>query len=74
MPKPTFSWIFTEEDLPVVANASDILGGSILLLKNVTKKMEGLYKCTAANTAGAVTLNATLRVLGNMTFMLMFLI
>lgn len=64
VPKPTLSWIFNDGDLPSVADVNDTEEGSLLQLPNTTKIMEGKYKCTARNKAGAVDSISTLRVLG----------
>ena len=67
VPKPALTWKFKDGDPSSVASVRDIQGGSVLLLQNATKNMEGMYKCIAINTGGAATSNATLRVLGNIT-------
>lgn len=67
--KPALTWKFKDGDLPSVASVRDIQGGSVLLLQNATKNMEGMYKCIATNKGGAATSNATLRVLGSITEM-----
>ena len=64
-PKPTLNWTFSEAgDLPEGALVEYNEGRSFLKLKNVSKLMEGAYKCTAKNKANSTTASATLRVLG----------
>ncbi len=63
-PKPTVSWKFNDGRLPSRAFEKPTEDGSNLLLPNVTKDMEGTYRCTAENKANTTSLTSTLRVLG----------
>ena len=68
-PKPTLRWTFSEDgDLPLGAVVEYNEGRSFLKLKNVSKLMEGTYKCTAKNKANSTTATAALRVLGMFWF------
>ena len=64
-PKPTLNWTFSEDgDLPRGAVVEYNKSRLFLKLKNVSKLVEGTYKCTAKNKANSTTATATLRVLG----------
>ena len=63
-PKPARTWKFNDASLPPLAIEKSTEEGYQLLLPNVTKHMEGTYKCTAINKAGNATSTATLRILG----------
>ena len=63
-PKPTVAWTFNDGNLPSFAFEKHTEEGSHLLLKNVTKDMEGTYRCRAENKANATSSTSTLLVLG----------
>ena len=63
-PKPAVTWKFNNGTLPPLAIEKHSEVGSYLLLPNVTKDMEGSYKCTAKNKAKATSATSTLCVLG----------
>ena len=74
-PKPTLNWTFSEDgNLPEGVLVEYNESRSFLKLKNVSKLMEGTYKCTAKNKANSTTATATLRVLGMPCFTLITLI
>lgn len=63
-PKPTVSWKFNDGRLPSLAIEKHTEVGSNLFLSNVTKDVEGTYRCTAENKANTTSSISTLRVLG----------
>ena len=74
-PKPTLNWTFSEDgNLPEGVLVEYNESRSFLKLKNVSKLMEGTYKCAAKNKANSTTATATLRVLGMPCFTLITLI
>ena len=64
VPEPTLSWRFNDGDLPSGVYQISLTEGSFLELPNVTKEMEGIYKCTAENKASATTSSMYLHVFG----------
>ena len=64
VPEPTLSWRFNDGDLPSGVYQISLTEGSFLELPNVTKEMEGIYKCTAENKASATTSSVYLHVFG----------
>ncbi|XP_022810524.1 carcinoembryonic antigen-related cell adhesion molecule 1-like [Stylophora pistillata] len=63
-PTPTFAWTFNNADLPSGIHQTDQEGDSFLELPNVTKEMNGTYKCTAKNKKNTTSSSATLLVYG----------
>ena len=64
VPKPTFSWKFNDGYLPSGISQASLSEGSFLELPYTTKRMEGIYKCTAENKANTTTSSAYLHVFG----------
>ncbi|PFX14135.1 Hemicentin-1 [Stylophora pistillata] len=64
IPTPTFVWDFNNGDLPSGIHQTDQEGESLLELPNVTKEMNGTYKCTAKNKESTTSSFATLLVYG----------
>ena len=64
VPKPTFSWTYNDGDLPSGIKETSHGDGSFLDLLYTTKRMEGIYKCTAENKANTTTSSAYLHVFG----------
>ena len=64
VPEPRLSWSFNDGDLPSGVNQTSLSEGSFLELPNTTKRMEGIYKCTAENKVDATTSSAYLHVFG----------
>ncbi|XP_078342494.1 fibroblast growth factor receptor 1-like isoform X1 [Oculina patagonica] len=62
IPEPALSWNYNDGELPSDVNQTSNKEGSLLELLNTTKDMEGIYKCTAKNTANATTSSASLYV------------
>lgn len=62
-PKPAITWTFNDRSLPSLAIEKHTKEGYQLLLQNVAKYMEGTYKCTAKNKAGAASSTSSLRIL-----------
>ena len=56
--------MFNDGSLPLLAFEKHTEEGYQLLLQNVTKYMEGTYKCTAKNKASRATSTSFLRILG----------
>ena len=63
-PAPAITWMFNDGSLPLLAIEKHTEEGYQLLLQNVTKYMEGTYKCTAKNKASRATSTSFLRILG----------
>lgn len=64
-PKPAITWEFNDGSLPSLAIETHTEEGYQLLLPNVTKNMNGTFKCTAKNKASRASSTSTLRILGN---------
>ena len=64
VPKPTLSWTFNDGYLPSGINQTSFGEGSFLELPYTTKRMQGIYKCTAENKAKTTTSSAYLHVFG----------
>ncbi len=64
IPEPTLSWNYNDGELPHSVNQTNLGEGSFLELPNMTKDMEGTYKCTATNKANTTTASASLHVFG----------
>ena len=63
-PKPAITWTFNDRSLPSLAIEKHTEEGHQLVLQNVTKYMEGTYKCTATNKASRASSTSSLRILG----------
>ena len=63
-PKPAITWTFNDRSVPSLAIEKHTEEGYQLLLQNVTKYMEGIYKCTAKNKASKASSTASLGILG----------
>ena len=63
-PKPAITWTFNDRRLPSLAIEKHTKEGYQLVLQNVTKYMEGTYKCTAKNKASRASSTSSLRILG----------
>ena len=63
-PKLAITWKFNNGNLSSLATEKNTEEGHQLLLPNVTKDMEGTYKCTAENKANTTSSTSTLRILG----------
>ena len=66
VPKPKITWKFEDGDLPLGVSVSTTEEGSLLKLRNTTKGMEGVYRCTATNKADSANSTVTVHVLGNL--------
>ena len=64
MPKPTVTWRFNNGNLPSLAIVNHTEEGYQLVLPNVTKNMQGTFKCTAETKASKASSTSTLRILG----------
>ena len=62
--KPAITWTFNDRSLPSLAIEKHTEEGYQLLLQNVSKYMEGIYKCTAKNKARSASSTSSLRILG----------
>ena len=65
-PNPEITWKFRDGELPSGINVRTTEAGSLLRMRNTTKRMEGVYKCTATNKADSADATATVQVLGNL--------
>ena len=63
-PKPAITWKFNDGSLPSLSIENHTEEEYQLFLPNVTKNMEGTYRCTAENKAGRASSTSTLRILG----------
>ncbi|CAH0719140.1 unnamed protein product, partial [Brenthis ino] len=52
-PKPTITWMVDDDYLAVGTDFYDVDKDGTLLIKNLTKKSAGTYKCKAENSAGS---------------------
>jgi len=64
VPQPIFSWTFNDGDLPPGISQTRLDEGSFLELLYTTKRMEGIYKCTAENKANKTSSSGYLHVFG----------
>ena len=63
-PKPAITWTFNDGSFPSLTIENNTEEESQLLVPNVTKDMEGTYKCTAENKASRASAVSILRILG----------
>jgi len=72
MPKPAITWRFNNGSVPSLAIVKHTEEGYQLVLPNVTKNMEGTFKCTAENKASKASSTSTLRILGESSTLRIF--
>lgn len=70
VPTPKVTWAFDGGKLPFGINQTNFEGDSFvesfLEMLQTTKKIEGIYKCTAENKANTTSSSATLQVFGRL--------
>ena len=68
VPTPNLTWTFNDGKLPSGTKENNLEGDSFvelfLEMQKITKKMEGIYKCTAKNNANTSSSSTTLHVFG----------
>ena len=68
VPTPNLTWTFNDGKLPSGTKENNLEGDSFvelfLEMQKITKKMEGIYKCTAKNKANTTSSSTTLHVFG----------
>ena len=68
VPTPNLAWTFKDGKLPSGTKENKLEGDSFvelfLEIQKITKKMEGIYKCTAKNKANTTSSSTTLHVFG----------
>ncbi|XP_066015704.1 fibroblast growth factor receptor 4-like isoform X2 [Pocillopora verrucosa] len=66
VPTPNLTWTFNDGKLPSGTKENNLEGDSFvelfLEMQKITKKMEGIYKCTAKNKANTTSSSTTLHV------------
>ncbi|XP_066015715.1 fibroblast growth factor receptor 1-A [Pocillopora verrucosa] len=71
VPTPNLTWTFNDGKLPSGTKENSLEGDSFvelfLEMQKITKKMEGIYKCTAKNKANTTSSSTTLHVFGKPT-------
>ena len=68
VPTPNLTWTFNDSKLPSGTKEKNLEGDLFvelfLEMQKITKKMEGIYKCTAKNKANTTSSSTTLHVFG----------
>lgn len=67
-PTPQINWYFNNRQLQLSTNQARIHSNGSLIIKNPTRRYDGVYTCEASNSLGSIQANARIQITGKFIY------